>query len=116
MAEEAKKSRFPLIPDKRYLTIGEVSKWCKVEPHVLRYWESIFTQLNPVRRRGRRFYRAQDLNTVRVIYTLLREKKYTIDGAQKKLREASGEHPPPDDRELLRSVRQELEEILKILK
>lgn len=115
MAEESKSS-FPLIPDKRYLTIGEVSKWCDVEPHVLRYWESIFTQLKPLRRGGRRFYRSEDLNTIRTIYTLLREKKYTIDGAQKKMRQGAESVEFRDNRELIGSIREELENILEILK
>ncbi len=116
MAEERSKSSFPRIPDKRYLTIGEVSKWCDIEPHVLRYWESIFTQLKPVRRGGRRFYQSEDLNTIRTIYMLLREKKYTIDGAQKKMQQRARDEEPSGNRVLISGIREELEDILEILK
>ena len=115
--EKESKSSFPLIPEKRYLTIGEVSKWCDVKPHVLRYWESIFTQLKPVRRGGRRFYRMEDLDTILTIHTLLREKKYTIEGAQKKMSQGKdNDEELPGNSELSSSIRQELESILKIIK
>jgi hypothetical protein len=52
----------PPIPAKRYFTIGEVSDLCGVKPHVLRYWEQEFEQLNPVKRRGnRRYYQRGDV-------------------------------------------------------
>ena len=46
----------PPIPAKRYFTIGEVGELCDVKPHVLRYWEQEFNQLNPQKRRGNRRY------------------------------------------------------------
>ena len=42
------------IPNKRYFTIGEVSKICDLKTHVLRYWEQEFPQLDPIKRRGNR--------------------------------------------------------------
>jgi DNA-binding transcriptional MerR regulator len=76
------------IPDKMYLTIGEVSKICNVKAHVLRYWEQEFTQLNPSKRRGnRRYYQRKDVLLIREIMSLLYEQGFTIEGARTKLRE-----------------------------
>ena len=76
----------PPIPDKRYFTIGEVSHLCVVKPHVLRYWEEEFLQLNPSKRGGnRRYYRREDVNIVRHIRHLLYEQGYTITGARTQL-------------------------------
>jgi hypothetical protein len=59
--EPSNNNVLPVIPGKRYFTIGEVSELCGVKPHVLRYWEQEFPGLNPVKRRGnRRYYKRQD--------------------------------------------------------
>jgi hypothetical protein len=52
MLEPSHNDELPVIPGKRYFTIGEVSELCNVKAHVLRYWEQEFTQLAPVKRRG----------------------------------------------------------------
>ncbi len=76
----------PLIPAKRYFTIGEVSELCGVKTHVLRYWEQEFTQLKPVKRRGnRRYYQHHEVLLVRRIRSLLYEEGFTINGARNKL-------------------------------
>ena len=81
-----KESKLPPIPDKRYFTIGEASKLCGVQPHVLRYWEQEFPQLKPVTRRGnRRDYQQHDVGLIREIRGLLDENGYTISGARQKL-------------------------------
>lgn len=73
----------PDIPAKRYFTIGEVAGLCDVKAHILRYWEQEFEQLSPVKRRGnRRYYRQEDVNTVREIKHLLYEQGFTICGAR----------------------------------
>ena len=56
MLEPSHNDELPVIPAKRYFTIGEVSELCSVKPHVLRYWEQEFPQLKPVKRRGNRRY------------------------------------------------------------
>ena len=56
MQDQTATSDLPVIPGKRYFTIGEVSLLCAVKPHVLRYWEQEFPQLSPVKRRGNRRY------------------------------------------------------------
>lgn len=76
----------PPIPAKRYFTIGEVADLCAVKPHVLRYWEQEFTQLNPMKRRGnRRYYQHHEVLMVRRIRDLLYEQGFTISGARSQL-------------------------------
>ena len=86
MIETNVKIQLPLIPPKRYFTIGEVSELCGVKPHVLRYWEQEFTQLKPVKRRGnRRYYQHHEVLLIRKIRELLYEQGFTISGARNKL-------------------------------
>ncbi len=78
----------PLIPAKRYFTIGEVADLCGVKPHVLRYWEQEFTQLRPMKRRGnRRYYQHHEVLMVRRIRELLYDQGFTISGARNKMLE-----------------------------
>lgn len=74
------------IPDKIYFTIGEVSRLCDLKPHVLRYWEQEFPQLEPVKRRGnRRYYQKKDVLMVRQIQSLLYQQGFTIEGARQQI-------------------------------
>jgi DNA-binding transcriptional MerR regulator len=101
------------LPDKRYFGIREVADLCDVEPHVLRYWEDEFPRLAPVRRSGnRRYYRPGDVHLVRRIRYLLRDCKYTIEGARKQLQ---ADADPVGPVEVLRDVRRELADILEAL-
>ena len=87
-------SELPLIPAKRYFTIGEVSELCGVKAHVLRYWEQEFTQLNPVKRSGnRRYYQHHEVLLIRRIRELLYEQGFTISGARNRL----ASHEPVND-------------------
>jgi len=71
-----------------YRTISEVSDELDVPPHVLRFWETKFTQLKPMKRSGsRRYYKASDLELLVRIRDLLYRDGFTIKGAQKALRE-----------------------------
>lgn len=86
MLEPSNNDELPVIPGKRYFTIGEVSELCDVKPHVLRYWEQEFPQLKPVKRRGnRRYYQRQDVLTIRQIRALLYDQGFTIGGARTRL-------------------------------
>ena len=77
------------IPDKLFFSIGEVCKLVKVEPYVLRFWESEFPRLKPGKGpNGRRMYRKRDIETVLTIKHLLYDQGFTIAGARKAL--ASG--------------------------
>jgi|LGVF01.1.fsa_nt_gb DNA-binding transcriptional MerR regulator len=71
-----------------FRTISEVSEILGIPAHVLRFWESKFTQIKPVKRGGgRRYYRPEDVGLIRTIQHLLHEQGMTIKGAQKVLRE-----------------------------
>ncbi len=81
----------PIIPAKRYFTIGEVSELCGVKPYVLRYWEQEFTQLKPMKRRGnRRYYQHHEVLLVRRIRELLYDQGFTISGARNRLADGGG--------------------------
>jgi DNA-binding transcriptional MerR regulator len=117
MLDPSSSSELPVIPGKRYFTIGEVSELCGVKPHVLRYWEQEFPQLKPLKRRGnRRYYQRQDVILIRQIRSLLYEHGFTIGGARQRL---SGEEARVDvnqSQQIIRQLRVELEEVLNILK
>src|ERR1035437_3278188 len=69
---------------KLYYSISEVSKITDIEQYVLRYWETEFEELNPQKNRaGNRIFTNKDIQIIIYIKTLLREKKYTIEGAKK---------------------------------
>lgn len=68
------------------LSIGELADKIGVPTHVLRYWETRFTQLKPLQRSGRRrYYRPEDVALVTRIHDLLHVQGYTVDGARKAL-------------------------------
>jgi DNA-binding transcriptional MerR regulator len=76
------------IPQKLFFRIGEVCDLIKVQPHVLRYWETEFPMLAPQKNRaGQRVYRRKDVEMVLRIRDLLYEEKFTIAGARKRLAE-----------------------------
>ena len=75
-----------IIPEKLFFRIGEVCALIKVQPHVLRYWETEFPMLTPQKNRaGQRVYRRKDVEMVFRIRDLLYEEKFTIAGAKRKL-------------------------------
>jgi len=116
MLEPTNNNELPVIPGKRYFTIGEVSELCDVKPHVLRYWEQEFPQLKPVKRRGnRRYYQRQDVIMIRQIRSLLYEQGYTIGGARLQLSDNHPKDAAVTSKEMARSLRMELEEVMAIL-
>lgn len=71
---------------KLYYSISEVSKITEVEQYVLRFWENVFEQLRPQKNRaGNRIYTNKDIELILFIKSLLRDQKYTIEGAKKVL-------------------------------
>jgi DNA-binding transcriptional MerR regulator len=117
MLEPGNNDELPPIPGKRYFTIGEVSDLCAVKPHVLRYWEQEFPQLKPVKRRGnRRYYQRQDVLIIRQIRSLLYEDGFTIGGARQKLTGEEARSDVSQSQQIIRQMRMELEEILKLLR
>jgi DNA-binding transcriptional MerR regulator len=101
----------PPIPAKRYFTIGEVSELCGVKPHVLRYWEQEFTQLKPVKRRGnRRYYQHHEVLLIR--RNKLDSRILEANGDD----DAVADNGPTVDADQLADIRNELVEILALLK
>ncbi|MDX6749221.1 MerR family transcriptional regulator [Geminicoccaceae bacterium 1502E] len=122
-----------------FRTISEVADELGVAQHVLRFWESRFPQVRPLKRGGgRRYYRPEDVEVLRQIRALLYDEGYTIKGAQKhlrarKIRPGAGEepvgptprvtvHPSPatrglagDSRRRLTGLREELVELRDLL-
>ena len=75
-----------------FRTISEVAEDLGIQKHVLRFWESKFAQLRPMKRGGgRRYYRPEDVELLRGIHHLLRSQAYTIKGVQRILREQGAE-------------------------
>ncbi len=110
-------AELPPIPGKRYFKIGEVSELCEVKPHVLRYWEQEFPQINPVRRTGnRRYYQRQDVIVVRQIRSLLYDQGYTISGARQRLAGDDAKQDQTQFRLLVRQMLTEMESLLQVLK
>lgn len=74
-----------------YRTISEASDELGVPQHVLRFWETKFSQIRPMKRSGgRRFYRPEDIDLIRTIQTLLYDQGYTIKGVQRLLKMRKG--------------------------
>ncbi|MCF7987242.1 MAG: MerR family transcriptional regulator [Methylovulum sp.] len=117
MLESSNNSELPVIPEKRYFTIGEVSELCGVKPHVLRYWEQEFTELSPVKRRGnRRYYQRHDVLMIRQIRALLYEQGYTIGGARAHLLRDDTLEQTAKSKAFIHEILNELEDILTLLK
>ena len=120
---EKHKSEEVLIPDKLYFRIGEVATLCRLPAYVLRFWESEFPQLKPVKSStGQRMYRRRDVESVLRIKQLLYEQGFTISGARQQLRAETKTdktqaaipfpaHSAPE----LQHIRQGLREILDML-
>jgi DNA-binding transcriptional MerR regulator len=101
-----------------FRTISEVADDLQIPQHVLRFWETKFPQLKPLKRGGgRRYYRPEDIALLRRISDLLYTQGYTIKGVQRLLREGGldSELPPPEPPEpgaaSLRAVLEDLEDI-----
>ncbi|HWQ56133.1 MAG TPA: MerR family transcriptional regulator [Bryobacteraceae bacterium] len=127
MSDAAVRPDAPVIPDKLYFRIGEVSELLGVEPYVLRYWETEFPSLAPKKARsGHRLYRRKDVELLLEIKHLLYGERYTIEGARQMLQGEArkGRTKPAEPRQQpalfsddpLPEIRRELAEILEILK
>jgi DNA-binding transcriptional MerR regulator len=112
-----------LIPDKLYFRIGEVATLCHLPAYVLRFWESEFPQLKPVKSStGQRMYRKRDVESVVRIKQLLYEQGFTIAGARQQLRGESKSDKtqsaipfPSHSSTEIQHIRQGLREILSLL-
>ena len=110
---------------KLYYSISEVSKLTGLEQYILRYWETEFEQLKPGKNRaGNRIYTNKDIKLILQIKRLLREEKYTIEGAKKILSDidlgslvvpSTEQNEKPKAINQQRSVKKDLEEIKTFL-
>lgn len=127
-AEKKKRSKAgaasdPIIPDKLYFRIGEVATLCRLPAYVLRFWETEFPQLKPVKgSTGQRMYRKRDVESVVRIKKLLYEDGFTIAGARVQLREETKSERnqtalpfPMNPSVSVAHLRNELQQILHIL-
>lgn len=121
------------IPDKLYFKIGEVAEIIGVPPYVLRYWETEFEEIVPSKSRTQqRLYRKRDVERILKIKELLYREKFTIEGARKRLKEllkderaeekqkqqhlfgSQGEPNKKEEIAFLKSLKAELEELLRL--
>lgn len=79
-------SSAPPAQPKVFLAIGDVAQEVGVEQYVLRFWETKFPQINPIKRRGRRLYGKDDVEVIKKIRHMLYDLGYTIKGAQAELK------------------------------
>jgi len=109
-----------IIPEKAYFRIGEVSKIVNVEPYVIRYWETEFKTLSPVRTKtAQRLYRRRDVEELLTIKNLLYSQRFTIDGAKKQLHKMRGNSSPElkksSEKQTLNLIKQELQKIKSMI-
>ena len=112
----------PKLPHKLFFKIGEVARLTQTEPYVLRYWESEFPPLSPMKNKaGQRLYKKRDIEIILLIKELLQVEGYTIAGARAKLKEEPSQQrieQAPAEKKLsakLQSLKKGLTKILTIL-
>jgi len=114
----------PEIPDKFYFKIGEVSSLLGVKPYVVRFWETEF-DLAPAKNRSRhRVYKKHEVQTLLEIRRLLYDERFTIEGAQKKLKERMKDRSKQlglnleekKQKAVLQKVKKDLEKIREMLR
>jgi DNA-binding transcriptional MerR regulator len=113
------------VGTKEYYSISEVCDITRLKPHVLRYWETQFTLLRPPKNRaGNRSYRKKEIQLIQLIKYLLYVEKYTIEGAQQKLKRLRRDPDeeleiPPEEiraRDIVASIGDDVREIVEILR
>lgn len=118
LSDMASKANLVEIPEdevlfsKRYYSIGVVSEMFKVNHSLIRFWENEFDILKPKKNgKGDRLFRPEDIKNLKIIYSLLRERKFTIDGAKeflKKSKNADKKHEMISSLKNLKSFLHEL--------
>ena len=95
-----------ILSDKKYYSIGEVADFLEVNTSLIRFWEKEFNQISPKKKKsGVRKFTKPDVEILQVIYSLLKEKRMTIDGAKRYL----GQNKNKD--KILISIRNKLEKV-----
>ena len=109
---------------KVYYSISEVAEMASLEAHVLRYWETEFSSLRPLKNRGgNRAYREKDIEQIFMIKKLLYHDRYTIEGARRQISKATSSQLEQMEMsfeeiralDLIRSVREELRDIAEMI-
>ena len=100
-----------------FRTFSEVSSEINIPAHVLRFWETKFPNINPLKRSGnRRYYRPEDVKLIIKIKTLLYDNGYTVKGVQKLLKENHNENNEKNNiKEKLSSILNDIDNIIKKL-
>ena len=100
-----------------FRTISEVSNEINIPTHVLRFWETKFPNINPLKRSGnRRYYRPEDVKLIIKIKTLLYDNGYTVKGVQKLLKENYNKNNEKNNiKEKLSSILKDIDNIIKKL-
>lgn len=102
------------IPNKRYFSIGEVSKITNIKTHILRYWEKEFDTLTPVKRTGnRRYYTQNDILTILKIHNLISTQGFTVEGAKQKLDSTSSNSSKQNP--VLSLIKKDIQKIIDVL-
>jgi|SRR5690606_9516170 DNA-binding transcriptional MerR regulator len=119
--EQAEKVNLPPreeLYSRQYYTIGEVSAMFAVNPSLLRYWENEFKNILTPRKnkKGDRYYRPQDIETIHFIHDLLRRRKLTIDGAREYMKQNKKSREKFDSIQKLEEIRNFFREIQALLK
>jgi DNA-binding transcriptional MerR regulator len=101
------------LPDKRYYGIGEVARAFDVNTSLIRFWEKEFEELKPKKNaKGNRKFTPDDIKTLELIYYLVKERGFTLDGAKTHLKEHKKK--ALDNFELIRKLESIKAELLKI--
>ena len=100
-----------------FRTISEVSNEINIPAHVLRFWETKFPNINPLKRSGnRRYYRPEDVKLIIKIKTLLYDNGYTVKGVQKLLKENDNKNNEKNNiKEKLSNILKDIDNIIKKL-
>ena len=93
-----------------FRTISEVASLLDLPQHVLRFWETKFPQIQPMKRGGgRRYYRPEDVDFLKGVRALLHDDGYTIKGVQKLLRENNGKLPEIQEEQVVEASTSDVE-------
>lgn len=92
------------LPEKRYYSIGEIAKSFGVNASLIRFWEKEFDILKPKKNaKGNRMFTPEDLKNLKLIFHLVKEKGYTLDGAKEYLK--NSKKPPLDTLDIIEKLK-----------
>lgn len=102
-------------PEKLYYSIREVARMFHVNPSLLRYWEEVFDTISPKKsEKGIRFYSQKDIEAIRLVYYLVKERGLTLAGARQKLKYNKSETEKNEEViHRLKTIRNELNALKK---